>query len=164
MFKLTFVSIALAFAASVLANQRGMSTTTGQGFPAGFPPNFHDYKWGFATYNNDDCSGRAQPVCSQNEFDYFGYNGCGNLTFTKEDGIKATKIWVNAGQPEMDFRMCNFPHDDDAASHCHKLVIEPNSWKCVVMVTNDEGKPVDGKDIHNLHKLSSIEQCNKKQH
>lgn len=159
MFKFTLASVVLALASSVVA-ERGMTTVTGQGFPAGFPPTFTQYKWAFATYSNDDCSGYAQPLCSHNDLDYFGYNGCGNLSFTKEDGIKATKIWVNADAKEMDFRMCNYPHAEDAASHCHKLTIEPNTWKCVVMVTNDDGKPVDGKDIHNLHKMASIQECN----
>ncbi|WFD19731.1 hypothetical protein MCAP1_003612 [Malassezia caprae] len=162
MFKFTLASVALALAASVAAKERGITTASGQGFPAGFPPNFRDDKWGFATFSSTDCSGYAQPVCSLNDGEYFGYNGCGNLTFTKEDGIKATKIFVNANEPEMSFRMCNYPHVDDAASHCHKIVVEPNTWKCVAMVTNEDGQPEDGKDFHNLHKLASIDECDKK--
>lgn len=162
MFKLSLASIVLALAASVAAYQRGMTTNSGTGFPPNFPPQFPQYKWALATYERSDCTGYSQPVCSLNDMDHFGYRGCGNLTFTKEDGIKAVLVWVNPDQPEMDFRVCNHPNEDEAASHCHKFEVEPNSWKCVVMVTNDHGEPAPGKDIHNLHKVASISECDKK--
>lgn len=165
MFKIfNIVAIALALVSVTSAMQRGMTTDSGSGVPKGFPRHASSYDWAFAPYDNKDCSGRALDVSSHDSSHFFGYSSCANMSFDQSDNVKAVKLWVSSDEEEKEFRMCNYPHEEEAKSHCHSVSVEPNSWKCVVMITNDNGVPVKGKDMHNIHQFASVSDCdNKKQ-
>ncbi|WFD19732.1 hypothetical protein MCAP1_003613 [Malassezia caprae] len=163
MFKaLNIAAIALALAAFVSAKERGMTTDSGSGVPSDFPRHASSYDWAFAPYTTKDCSGSPVDVSSHGSSHFFGYSSCANMSFHQDDNIKAVKLWVNEEEAEKKFRMCNFPHEDAAKSHCHSVTVEPNSWQCVVMITNENGEPVGDKTMHDIHQFASVTDCDKK--